>query len=100
MNIDLPGTITALSLLVTAIGAILAAYWSYRAKQATKDNKAAIDDTKTEIVATKAGLFELGKAVDGRLSKLLEVSISNARAEGIATGEQSQRDRSAASDKP
>ena len=80
-------TITAVAAVLTALGAILGAYWAYRARQATKLNEA-------RIVETQGGIYELGQKLDGRLEELLRISRAAARAEGVAAGEQSQRDRS------
>jgi hypothetical protein len=49
-------------------------------------NSRKVDDAKAEIVQTKDGVFELGKAVDGRLKELLEITKSAATAEGHAAG--------------
>jgi hypothetical protein len=108
--IDWPATFTALGTLVAAIGAVLAVILSFlnrraateaRAKaddaaHAAERAKVAAEDSKREIIATKEGVFEVGRQIDGRLSELLRSSTALARAEGVAQGEQSQRDRAAA----
>ena len=90
MNIDIPATITALGALVSAIGVILLAFWSYRAKEraAVAADKATVAaalaaESQKAIIATKDGIFELGQRVDGRLSELLELTRTSAHAEGM-----------------
>ena len=99
--------IVAVAGLVTAIGIVLASFWAYRAKEraaraaelaATAAQHAA--DASTEIMLVHGEIRALGKRVDGRLSELLASSIAAARSEGVAAGEQSQRDRAAPSDTP
>lgn len=83
-----PEAITALAALVAAVGGIVAAVLANRAKMTAEDSHA-------QIIATKEGVFELGKQVDGRLTELLNATRQSARAEGVAAGEQAQRDRAA-----
>lgn len=84
---------------VAIIGAIALAYrQSVEAKHLASDAKDAAESARVEIIATKNGIFEVGKQLDGRLSELLISSNAAARAEGVAAGEQSQRDRAAPSD--
>lgn len=99
---DLPATLTALGALVTAVGVILIAYWAYRSKErATRAVEAAAEAARLtaqgneEIQLIHGEVREIGARIDGRLSELLKSSIAQARAEGIATGEQAQRDRTA-----
>ncbi len=99
---DLPATITAIGALVTAVGVILIAYWSYRGKEGASKAADLANDAKKEIIAVGNKVYLLEKRVDGRLTELIEgvraegVSASAlARAEGKAEGEQAQRDRAA-----
>ena len=99
--IDWPATITAFGALVTAVGAVFIAYWAYRGKERAAEaaEKAAAAAAKAESLESKlvelnGQVFTLGENIDGRLSQLLAVSAAAARAEGIAAGEQAQRDRS------
>ncbi len=91
--IDIPATITALGAFVTAVGIILAAYWSYRAKERATTAAQLGKDNKDKIVELDGKLYKLGENVDGRLTALLASSVAAARAEGVSAGEQSQRDR-------
>lgn len=84
---DIPGIITAFSALVAAIGVILAAYWSYNAKKAGMENKG-------EIAIVKGEIRNVGTRIDGRMDELLRAATASGRAEGVAAGEQAQRDRS------
>ena len=104
-DVDLPATITAIGALVTALGVILVAYWAYRGKERASKAADLAADAKKEIVAVGDKLYLLDKRVDGRLTELLAQAraegVSNAnlaRAEGVAQGEQAQRDRAAVSD--
>ncbi len=84
---------------IAIIGAIALAYrQASSARQEAADAKLAALDAKREIIATKTGIYEVGKQLDGRLSELLATSNAAARAEGVAAGEQAQRDRAAPSD--
>ena len=92
-SLDWVGIITAVGACITAIGVILAGFWSYRSKQ-----KAAIAAEKAEangakIVELDGKLYQLGANVDGRLTELLRTSTAAAHAEGVISGEQAQRDR-------
>jgi hypothetical protein len=91
--------LAAIGALVTAgVGALVARSNNQRAVEAAKSAEAAkiaAQQSQREIIATKEGVFELGKQVDGRLSELLTATRKSARAEGVAAGEQAQRDRAA-----
>jgi hypothetical protein len=63
---------------------------------ASEAAKLAAEQSKVEIVATKDGVFELGKRVDGRLSELLETAKALARAQGLAEGRAGDGDKAAA----
>lgn len=107
--VDLPATITAIASVVAAVGLIVTSVLAYLSRRATQRAaeratiaadaavaaQAAAEASKKAIVATQDGIFELGKQIDGRLSELLKSSAALARAEGVAQGEQAQRDRSA-----
>jgi hydroxyethylthiazole kinase-like sugar kinase family protein len=92
---DLPGTLTAIGALVAALTAAFIAYRNSRttaeAKAAALAAKLAAAESKTEIVATRDGVFELGKRVDGRLEELLELTKQSALAAGRLEGRASQR---------
>jgi type II secretory pathway component GspD/PulD (secretin) len=84
----------------TLIGAVAAAVIAYRnstaataAREAAAVAAAAAElarqeaaDAKREIVLTKSGVFEVGKAIDGRLTALLELTRTSALAEGRLQG--------------
>jgi len=60
---------------------------------------------KSTLVEIKGQIYELGKAVDGRLSKLLEQTEARGKAEGralhaegVVQGEQAERDRTSNGD--
>ena len=102
---DVPAIIAALGGVVTAVGVILVGYWAYRAKERAADAaeaaaKAAAEANaaRSEIMVVGDKIVEVGKALDGRLSELLREARATARAEGMAAGEQAQRDRAAPSD--
>jgi hypothetical protein len=60
-------------------------------------DKAETDRAKTEaeVVAVGDKVYALGERLDGPLSELLVTARALARAEGVADGEQRQRDRQA-----
>lgn len=89
----LANTIVALATLVTAIGAAVIGWRNSKkadqarekaaiAAAAAMTAKEAAEDSKKEIIATKDGVFEVGKQIDGRLSELLKLTESAALAEG------------------
>lgn len=65
--------IDQLPAILTAIGVIVGAYFSYRANQQGKVNAAKIEEVHT--------------GVNGKMEKLLEVSKAASRAEGRLEGE-------------
>ena len=96
-----PEMLTAVAAVVVALAALVGAVvtglvaraTSIRAANAAEGAKAAAEASHAEIVETKAGVFELGRQVDGRLSELLAQTRLSSRAEGVLAGEQAQRDR-------
>jgi hypothetical protein len=85
--------ITAVAALIAAIGGIVAAVLAHRARKR-------VDVVEKALITIDGEVREVGKRIDGRLSELLRSSGALARAEGVAQGEQAQRDRSAVSDVP
>lgn len=86
-------TILAIATLVTALGAVAVGWRNSRKADAAKEEaalaaaaaltaKEAAEASKREIVATKDGVFEVGKQIDGRLSELLKLTEQAALAEG------------------
>lgn len=92
---DVPATLTGISTLVAAIGAlvvsVLGAWRASSARRAADAAKVIAEDSKIEIIATKQGVFELGKQLDGRLKLLLETTASASRAAGRVEGRQEER---------
>ncbi len=90
-------SLPAITSLVTAIGVIVIAYWTYRGKErAAKAAELAAErdrEAKAAIITVGDKVFEVGKALDGRLSQLLAEAKALAHAEGRAEGEQAQRER-------
>lgn len=62
--------------------------------------KVAAEDAKAIIIRTEQGLFELGKAVDGRLKELLQKTEEAAHAAGRQEGVDSERSRGPAKATP
>lgn len=91
--IDWPAVITALGALVTAIGAILIGYWSYRAKERATAAATTSADNKKEIVQVKGDVFMVGERIDGRLTKLLELTEKAAFQAGKLEGIQFEQAR-------
>ena len=98
---ELAAIIAAIGGVVTAVGVILIAYWSYRGKErataaarAASDAATAAEESHKEIIAVGDKVFRVGEQLDGRLSELLASARLASRAEGVAAGEQAQRDRS------
>jgi hypothetical protein len=94
---DIASTITALGTLVAAIGAVILAWRnSQKADEAKVKATLAAEAAaaaQREVIATKDGVFEVGRQIDGRLTQLMASATALARAEGVAQGEQRQRDR-------
>jgi hypothetical protein len=103
-TVDIPGTLTSLGTLIAAVGAVAIGFRNSRKADAAKD-KAAIAATaaavakeaalasQREVMVVGDKVVEVGKQLDGRLSELLREARASARAEGVAAGEQAQRDR-------
>ena len=96
---DLANTIVALATLVTAIGAVVIGYRNSLKAEAARERaseavaaaeaaKVAASRAEVDIIATRNGVFEVGKQIDGRLSELLELTKAAAYAEGKLAGEQ------------
>lgn len=92
-----PETILAVATLVTAAGAVLVGWRNSRKADDAREKAiiaaAAADHAKEaalasqrEIVATKNGVFEVGKQLDGRLQELLKVTRTEAYARGQLAG--------------
>ena len=96
---DFAAIVTASGSFVAAVGVIFAGYWSYRSKQQASRAVIKVDQVEARLVEIDGNVFELGKAVDGRLSQLLGISDVAAEAKGFARGEQAQRDRETVPDK-
>jgi gas vesicle protein len=117
---DVSATITSLGTLIVAIGAFITAagglWLAYRnsvkadqareraataaekaqaakdaAEQSRQDIKDAAEESKRQIVAIGGQVYELGKAVDGRLKELLELTKEAALAEGRLEGAATQK---------
>lgn len=83
---DLAPVITALAALVAAVGGVVAAILASRAKKR-------VDTAAADLVLVGDEVRKLGDRMDGPLSELLVTTRKLARAEGVAAGEQAQRDR-------
>jgi hypothetical protein len=81
--------------IVTAIGVIVVAYFAYRAKVEASRAARIADDLQAPLIRIGDQVLEVGDAIDGRLTALLKSETSAARLEGVAAGEQAQRDRQA-----
>ena len=101
---DLASVITSVGTLVAAVGALLVGYRNSRKADAAKEKavaaalaaavaKEAAEAGKREVLIVGDKVMEVGKQLDGRLSELLREARALARAEGVAAGEQAQRDR-------
>lgn len=99
---ELAATITALGTLVAAVGALVISWNNRRAASDAREKaavaaaaaeaaKAAALDSQREIIATKEGVFEVGKQIDGRLTQLLSLTKEAALAEGRLEGAASER---------
>lgn len=97
---DVLAYITAGGVIVGVIVTLL----NYRASNAARRDaaaaKAAAETASHGIVEIGGKVYDLGKAVDGRLTQLLEANAAKAavtadlaRAEGVHDGERQQRDR-------
>lgn len=85
----------------TLIAALVAVYLSFRnsrkadaakdkaviAVEAANAAKVAAENSQREVIATKDGVFEVGKQIDGRLSELLKLTEQAAYAAGKLAGQ-------------
>lgn len=82
---------------VAAVGAFVVARRNRKAGDAAKLAAELAADAalalKAKVVEIDGSVYQLGQRVDGRLSELLAASSAQARAEGQAAGEQTQRER-------
>ena len=101
MNPDeISGLFDGLAALVTAVGvfvAVVIGYLNRRAAAAAKveatNAKDAAREAAARLIVVEGAVVEVGVRIDGRLTELLESETGRARAEGVAQGEQEQRDR-------
>jgi hypothetical protein len=97
---DIIDTAAHVSPIVAAIAAVAAAVLGYTnrrkvdaARERAEKAAEAAADAAREVSLVHGEVREVGARIDGRLSELLKSSNALARSEGIAAGEQSQRDR-------
>lgn len=102
-------TLTGIAAIIAASGAVVATVLGYlnrrsmgvqrekaaEAAAAAEAARVAAEDSKREIIATKDGVFELGRAVDGRFTELLRVTKAAALAEGRLEGTATEKARAA-----
>ena len=91
---------TVLVAFIGAIGLVVVALLGLMTQVVLKrfaEAKEAAEATTAVLVEVGDKVFRIGEQVDGRLSELLKEARALARAEGVAAGEQSQRDRAAES---
>jgi hypothetical protein len=92
---------TEIATLIAAVGAVLLSFRNSRSADAAKDKaviaveaanaaKVAAEASQKEIVKTKDGVFEVGAAIDGRLSELLKLTEQAAYAAGKLAGQLDQ----------
>jgi hemin uptake protein HemP len=98
--VDVPATITAVGAVVTAVGVILLGYWAYRGKVKASDAadkaadaavsaEAAKDAAKSaegKLIEIDGKIYTLTKTVDGKLTKLLDLTREAALAKGNLAG--------------
>jgi hypothetical protein len=96
---------TQLGTLIAAIAAVLVGFRNSRKADAAREKavtaaeaaaaaKFAAEASQKEVIATKDGVFEVGKQIDGRLSELLKLTEQAAYAAGKLAGQLDQdRDR-------
>jgi hypothetical protein len=94
---DPASIITAVAALVAACGGIVAAILAYHARVKAEEARQKAAQAVGELIVIEGEVRKVGEAIDGRLTTLLATTQALARAEGIAQGEQAQRDRSSES---
>jgi hypothetical protein len=111
--VDWPAVIQATGTFVAALGAAIAAVVTVTISRQTsaakeKSMEAAdhaerarvmAEESKQEIIATRDGVFEVGKQLDGRLSELLKVTKENALAQGRVEGRAAEKEEGRAKPK-
>lgn len=87
---DIGSTLTGIATLIAAVGALVVSAINHQrvTEAKTKVDSAAktADESKVEITKVGDRVYELGKAVDGRLSELLKITEAAARAKGKLEG--------------
>jgi hypothetical protein len=115
---DFVAFLTAATALFVAVGAFVLNYLRGRAAEKSADRaaaaaeasilvaaaaKLAAEESKAEVIKVGDKVYELGKAVDGRLSKLLALTeaaaLDRGRLEGAATEKARQEDATGAAAK-
>jgi len=81
------------ALIVTLRGRARSRRDAQAAIQAAKDAKEAAELSKAEIVAVGDKVFQVGKAIDGRLTELLASREAGALARGRLEGEATEKAR-------
>lgn len=88
---DVASLVGAIGSVITAVGVIVVGWWTYRGKEraakateaAEAAQKAAEANTRA-LVATRDGIYELGKRIDGRMDELLISARESGHAAGMA----------------
>jgi hypothetical protein len=91
--IDIPATIAAIAAVITAVGVIVNAVLIFRTQRAAREAKETAVESKAELVVVGNQIRTLGKAVDGRLTKLLETTEAAMLAKGRDEGFASEKKR-------
>jgi hypothetical protein len=96
---EFSATITALGTLVAAVGAAIVAVGSFwlAARNSRKAEKARqlAEDNKAELVRVGDKIYRLSENVDGKLTKLLDLTEKAAHAEGRLEGISVEKARAA-----
>jgi hypothetical protein len=87
---DVASIIGAIGACITAVGVILVAWWTYRGRERTAkaaeaaEAEVAAEHNTATLVATQAGIYELGRRIDGRMDELLMSARESGHAAGVA----------------
>ncbi len=86
---------------LVALAAVVGAVASLNGWRTARAAKKAVEEASSAIIEVDGKLYRLKDGVDGRLTELIatnkrlaDTAATLARAEGVAQGEQAQRDRS------
>jgi hypothetical protein len=90
---DILPYVTAAAILVGMAVNLVGAVSAWRAREEAKAARVAAEESRAGMIEVNGKVYSLGRAVNGRLSELLDQTKKLAHAEGKLDEAQAQRDR-------